>query len=160
MAQLIQDITGYLVKEAGIGDKNKLPVLSDKAIAQNNEQIKLITILVCSLVVSIVLIAYVLIAYVFRERIKGLMKFSGDWINFDYQDLCRQRFGQNKSSKTDVEQGKQSTDTKPISQQQQQGRDGQNSPASRSSTSSWIEEPVSSNMDITTGHIILVSKSN
>ncbi|KAH7639486.1 tyrosine phosphatase IA-2 [Dermatophagoides farinae] len=155
MAQLIQDITGYLVKEAGIGDKNKLPVLSDKAIAQNNEQIKLITILVCSLVVSIVLIAYVLIAYVFRERIKGLMKFSGDWINFDYQDLCRQRFGQNKSSKTDVEQGKQSTDTKPISQQQQQGRDGQNSPASRSSTSSWIEEPVSSNMDITTGHIIL-----
>ena len=160
MAQLIQDITGYLVKEAGIGDKNKLPVLSDKAIAQNNEHIKLITILVCSLVVSIVLIAYVLIAYVFRERIKGLMKLSGDWINFDYQDLCRQRFGQNKSSKTDVEQGKQSTDTKPISQQQQQGKDGQNSPASRSSTSSWIEEPVSSNMDITTGHIILVSKSN
>lgn len=39
----------------------------------------------------------------------------------------------------------------------EQGCDQQGSPPSRSSTSSWIEEPVVSNMDITTGHIILVS---
>ena len=41
----------------------------------------------------------------------------------------------------------------------QQSQDMQTSPQSRSSTSSWVEEPVSSNMDITTGHIILVSKT-
>ena len=32
------------------------------------------------------------------------------------------------------------------------------SPSSRSSTSSWSEEPVQSNMDISTGHIVLVSQ--
>lgn len=37
----------------------------------------------------------------------------------------------------------------------QSGQDAQKSPDSRSSTSSWVEEPVSSNMDITTGHLIL-----
>ena len=31
------------------------------------------------------------------------------------------------------------------------------SPSARSSTSSWCEEPVPSNMDISTGHMILVS---
>lgn len=30
------------------------------------------------------------------------------------------------------------------------------SPSARSSTSSWSEEPVQSNMDISTGHMILV----
>ncbi|CAL4201659.1 unnamed protein product [Meganyctiphanes norvegica] len=32
---------------------------------------------------------------------------------------------------------------------------GNNSPSSRSSTSSWSEEPVTSNMDISTGHMVL-----
>jgi receptor-type tyrosine-protein phosphatase N len=30
--------------------------------------------------------------------------------------------------------------------------------SSRSSTSSWTEEPVASNMDISTGHMVLVSQ--
>lgn len=43
-----------------------------------------------------------------------------------------------------------------LANQQQSGPDSQSSPPSRSSTSSWVEEPVLSNMDIKTGHIILV----
>jgi receptor-type tyrosine-protein phosphatase N len=31
-----------------------------------------------------------------------------------------------------------------------------NSPSSRSSTSSWTEEPALTNMDISTGHMVLV----
>lgn len=35
-----------------------------------------------------------------------------------------------------------------------------NSPSSRSSTSSWTEEPALTNMDISTGHMVLVGSTH
>lgn len=56
--------------------------------------------------------------------------------------------------------GRRGTDTSRVSSVSSQFSDGpQHSPSStHSSTPSWSEEPAQSNMDISTGHMILVSK--
>lgn len=55
--------------------------------------------------------------------------------------------------------GRRGTDTSRVSSVSSQFSDGpQHSPSStHSSTPSWSEEPAQSNMDISTGHMILVS---
>lgn len=118
----------------------------------------------------------------FREKVKGLAKIPEDWANFDYQDLCRQKMkgkpgddekdcskaggggcsgGSNGKSGSCCSSGSEkASNLKNVDTtlaNQEKGPDVQPSPPSRSSTSSWVEEPVSSNMDITTGHIILVT---
>lgn len=57
--------------------------------------------------------------------------------------------------------GRRGTDTSRVSSVSSQFSDGpQHSPSStHSSTPSWSEEPAQSNMDISTGHMILVSAS-
>lgn len=56
--------------------------------------------------------------------------------------------------------GRRGTDTSRVSSVSSQFSDGpQHSPSStHSSTPSWSEEPAQSNMDISTGHMILVGK--
>ena len=118
----------------------------------------------------------------FREKVKGLAKIPEDWANFDYQDLCRQKMkgkpgddekdcskaggggcsggGNGKSGSCCSSGSEKASNLKNVDTtlaNQEKGPDVQPSPPSRSSTSSWVEEPVSSNMDITTGHIILVT---
>ncbi|KAK2097037.1 hypothetical protein P7K49_026071 [Saguinus oedipus] len=68
------------------------------------------------------------------------------------QELCRQRMATRPPDRPE------GTHTSRISSVSSQFSDGpMPSPSARSSTSSWSEEPVQSNMDITTGHMILVS---
>lgn len=166
-ADLIHDITGYMVKETGIGDKIHLPVISPKLQQKSNEHLVRMILLVCTITLSSITGAFLFFLLkrntTFREKIKGFMKLSEDWLKFDYQELCRQRF-QCKSTKGKNEEINKDLNSKTKSTILSQGTnrsgssDGQNgpaSPSSRSSTSSWVEEPVSSNMDITTGHIIL-----
>lgn len=62
----------------------------------------------------------------------------------DYQDLCRARMT-GKSANMPVERTILSSSN-------------ERPPSSRSSTSSWSEEPAITNMDISTGHMVLVSK--
>ncbi|KAL8624474.1 hypothetical protein ACOMHN_034721 [Nucella lapillus] len=65
----------------------------------------------------------------------------------DYQDLCRQRM-----------QSKASEKPEPLHAASRIGSltDSQvRSPSSRSSTPSWSEEPAATNMDISTGHVVL-----
>lgn len=68
-------------------------------------------------------------------------------IVFFLQDLCRQRMATKQTEKPE-----------PLSRISSiaQSEGAQPSPSSRSSTSSWSEEPVQSNMDISTGHVVLV----
>lgn len=58
--------------------------------------------------------------------------------------------------------GRRGTDTSRVSSVSSQFSDGpQHSPSStHSSTPSWSEEPAQSNMDISTGHMILVSENS
>jgi len=66
----------------------------------------------------------------------------------DYQDLCRARM-----------QAKQPNDKMESPRITSLSRENEfnNLPSNRSSTSSWGEEPTLSNMDISTGHMVLVS---
>ncbi|BFY98162.1 hypothetical protein BsWGS_01202 [Bradybaena similaris] len=71
----------------------------------------------------------------------------GNEASKDYQDLCRQRM-----------QGKSSEKPEPLHAASRIGSVSESqvrSPSSRSSTSSWSEEPAATNMDISTGHIVL-----
>uniref|UniRef100_A0A1I8N2X5 Protein-tyrosine phosphatase n=1 Tax=Musca domestica TaxID=7370 RepID=A0A1I8N2X5_MUSDO len=64
----------------------------------------------------------------------------------DYQDLCRARMaGKGSSTVEPVASGRITTLSK----------DNERPPSSRSSTSSWSEEPALTNMDISTGHMVL-----
>lgn len=63
----------------------------------------------------------------------------------DYQELCRARMA---GKGTTADSGRITTLAK----------ESEKPPSSRSSTSSWSEEPALTNMDISTGHMVLVSE--
>lgn len=73
------------------------------------------------------------------------------------QELCRQHMAA-KSLFGRAEASAAPAETSRVSSVSSQFSDApQPSPSSHSSTPSWCEEPVQSNMDISTGHMILVS---
>ena len=155
-------------------------MLSESIIKKSNEKLINLYLFIASVVLAIVGATGVIFLFhrnaTFRDKMKGFVKASEDWMNFDYQDLCRQRMKSKSNEKEEAECSKAGTsgacgsgsssdsissklknvDTN-LANQGQQGPDVQPSPPSRSSTSSWVEEPVASNMDISTGHVILVS---
>lgn len=106
-----------------------------------------------------VIIAAALVIYVMRRNAHlkdKISKWAGskgmDNATSEYQDLCRQHMQAKLTEKVEkVEPVHKSSRVEAISSAEQAGR----STSTGSSTSSWTEEPVSSNMDISTGHIIL-----
>uniref|UniRef100_A0A8C2IJR4 Protein tyrosine phosphatase receptor type Nb n=1 Tax=Cyprinus carpio TaxID=7962 RepID=A0A8C2IJR4_CYPCA len=84
----------------------------------------------------------------------GLGPEAGNVTHYEYQDLCRQHMAAKSSlGRQDCGGG---TDTSRVSSVSSQFSDApQPSPSSHSSTPSWCEEPAQSNMDISTGHMIL-----
>lgn len=73
------------------------------------------------------------------------------------QELCRQHMAAKSPFTRPEPGGRRGTDTSRVSSVSSQFSDGpQHSPSSHSSTPSWSEEPAQSNMDISTGHMILV----
>ncbi|KAI1889172.1 hypothetical protein AGOR_G00176340 [Albula goreensis] len=73
-----------------------------------------------------------------------------------YQELCRQRMAVRTTERPEPLHTHTHTHTSRISSVSSQLSDGPSpSPSARSSTSMWSEEPAQSNMDISTGHMIL-----
>lgn len=70
-----------------------------------------------------------------------------------YQELCRQRMAVRTSERVERPETLRHSRLNSVSSQFSDGPAA--SPSTRSSTSSWCEEPVPSNMDISTGHMIL-----
>ena len=76
------------------------------------------------------------------------------------QDLCRARM----SKKAEAERieargaGEGAHVDARLASLSRESEGSNNSPSSRSSTSSWTEEPALTNMDISTGHMVLVSE--
>lgn len=64
----------------------------------------------------------------------------------DYQDLCRARMSKGNGNEGTASSGRIVALT----------QENDRPPSSRSSTSSWSEEPALTNMDISTGHMVLV----
>jgi receptor-type tyrosine-protein phosphatase N len=142
---------GILVLHAGVGDKVKdydtdINVTKMDAAEDINMTRVIIMMIIVSVVFALALCALLWILYnrivYAREKLNNLKDIVGvETSSKDYQDLCRARMaGKNDSSTARVASLSKEND-KP--------------PSSRSSTSSWSEEPALSNMDISTGHIVL-----
>lgn len=79
-----------------------------------------------------------------REKLSGLTRHDTE-ASKDYQDLCRARMATKGQTSADTVHGRITS----------LSRESEQSPSSRSSTSSWSEEPALHNMDISTGHMVL-----
>uniref|UniRef100_A0A669NXR6 Protein tyrosine phosphatase receptor type N2 n=1 Tax=Phasianus colchicus TaxID=9054 RepID=A0A669NXR6_PHACC len=85
-----------------------------------------------------------------KEKLSALGADAGSDATAAYQELCRQRMAVKTSDRPEPLHASR------INSVSSQFSDGPiPSPSARSSTSSWCEEPVQSNMDISTGHMIL-----
>ncbi|KAM4626896.1 receptor-type tyrosine-protein phosphatase-like N [Discoglossus pictus] len=90
-----------------------------------------------------------------KERLAALGPEGAADSTFEYQDLCRQHMaGKSLFSRPDAP-GAAAENSRVSSVSSQFSDVPQPSPSSHSSTPSWCEEPVQSNMDISTGHMIL-----
>ncbi|XP_041478911.1 receptor-type tyrosine-protein phosphatase N2-like [Lytechinus variegatus] len=144
------DLYPSLCREYHGSQASQVKVLS--AGSSDNTALVILTVVLVACVVGI-LIATVTV-YCLKKRSNEKAKVTelkqtegenGNEASADYQDLCRQRMA-TKSDKPE-----------PLTRVSSvAASDGaQPSPSSRSSTSSWSEEPVQSNMDISTGHVVL-----
>ncbi|XP_075037106.1 receptor-type tyrosine-protein phosphatase-like N isoform X2 [Mixophyes fleayi] len=90
-----------------------------------------------------------------KDRLAGLGPEGAADSTYEYQDLCRQHMaGKSLFSRTEGT-GAAAENSRVSSVSSQFSDVPQPSPSSHSSTPSWCEEPVQSNMDISTGHMIL-----
>nr|CAG4641477.1 EOG090X01LO [Eurycercus lamellatus] len=118
---------------------------------QENQQM-LLTAGLCLLAAGILVAAVVVFLlrnrYMARQKLKDLTQSADTEATRDYQDLCRARMA-TKSNSTEGAASKESGG------KMQHALLSRDSESSRSSTSSWCEEPVLTNMDISTGHMVL-----
>lgn len=104
----------------------------------------------------IAIVAAVVTLIIARRHAKAGAKLAGlttpdPEASKDYQDLCRARM--HAKQPADKPESPRITN---LSRE----NESNNSPSNRSSTSSWGEEPAPSNMDISTGQMVLVSRYN
>nr|XP_029137547.1 receptor-type tyrosine-protein phosphatase N2-like [Labrus bergylta] len=146
-----------IILEAGVADGSQINQIPTKYSQAESTKFLVLT------VVSILCIAGVLLAstvvyclrhrshHKIKEKLTNLGTDAGGDATATYQELCRQRM----AVKPPVE--RQEPISSRINSVSSQFSDaGQAvSPSARSSVSSWSEEPAHSNMDISTGHMIL-----
>ncbi|MEQ2235458.1 hypothetical protein ILYODFUR_002566 [Ilyodon furcidens] len=88
-----------------------------------------------------------------KEKLASLGTDTSHDATSAYQELCRQRMAIRTSERVERPETLRHSRLNSVSSQFSDGPVA--SPSTRSSTSSWCEEPVPSNMDISTGHMIL-----
>ncbi|XP_017350876.1 solute carrier organic anion transporter family member 5A1b [Ictalurus punctatus] len=148
---------GVTILEAGVTDKTKLSQIPTKY--SHSESMKFLILTVISIVCITVVLLISSIIYCLRHRSHHKLKEKLSNLSTDptteatatYQELCRQRM----AVKPPVERAelRQSSRINSVSSQLSDGPIL--SPSARTSTSSWSEEPAHTNMDISTGHMIL-----
>lgn len=148
---------GVIVVRAGVGDKTKEPLsVSISKVDSNSDDMDIRLLLIAcggaSVLGSIALVVFMLKIrqhHNIKEKLVGLQGgLSGtETSSNDYQELCRARMAGKGTASEAVSSGRVASLTK----------ENDKPPSSRSSTSSWSEEPALTNMDISTGHIVLVS---
>ncbi|XP_039297087.1 uncharacterized protein LOC111044754 [Nilaparvata lugens] len=138
---------GVTVTTAGVGDKAKLPAIMS-LVSEADHNLYVFSFILIGVVGAVVISAAAL--YVIRrhaasrEKLQNLTAPDTE-ASKDYQELCRARMAT-----------KPAQEASPAAQRiASLSRESDNSPSSRSSTSSWCEEPALTNMDISTGHMVL-----
>uniref|UniRef100_A0A1A8CM67 Protein tyrosine phosphatase, receptor type, N polypeptide 2 n=1 Tax=Nothobranchius kadleci TaxID=1051664 RepID=A0A1A8CM67_NOTKA len=158
--QQLEKETGLKIVEAGVSDRGSLtqiPVVKETRVESG--QFLLLSIL-CML---FILVALAVSATFFcvrqrshlhmKEKLASLGTDTSTDATAAYQELCRQRMAIRTSERVERPETLRHSRLNSVSSQFSDGPAA--SPSARSSTSSWCEEPVPSNMDISTGHMIL-----
>uniref|UniRef100_A0A8C3TLX2 Protein tyrosine phosphatase receptor type N n=1 Tax=Catharus ustulatus TaxID=91951 RepID=A0A8C3TLX2_CATUS len=152
---------GLKIVQTGVGERNEAAAYSRPSRFGYGFHSVLLTFitLACMAVIAIAVSA----AFCLRrhakqrekERLAALGPEGAADTTFEYQELCRQHMAA-KSLFGRTEAPAAPAETSRVSSVSSQFSDApQPSPSSHSSTPSWCEEPVQSNMDISTGHMIL-----
>ncbi|NXM46226.1 PTPRN protein, partial [Gymnorhina tibicen] len=152
---------GLKIVQTGVGERNEAAAYSRPSRFGDGFHSVLLTFiaLACVAVIAIAVSA----AFCLRrhakqrekERLAALGPEGAADTTFEYQELCRQHMAA-KSLFGRAEASAAPAETSRVSSVSSQFSDApQPSPSSHSSTPSWCEEPVQSNMDISTGHMIL-----
>ncbi|XP_055062984.2 receptor-type tyrosine-protein phosphatase N2 [Misgurnus anguillicaudatus] len=155
--------SGIQILQAGLSDRGKLsqiPVVKNSQVEPSN----FLILVVVSMVFIVMVLGMSGALYCLRhrshhklkEKLAGLGSDTGHDATTTYQDLCRQRMAMQTSERGERSEVFHPSHTSRINSVSSQFSDGpMQSPSARSSTSSWSEEPSQTNMDISTGHMIL-----
>ncbi|XP_041977050.1 receptor-type tyrosine-protein phosphatase N2 isoform X2 [Aricia agestis] len=153
--------TGALIKSTGVGDRSKYPVVRHTDMSEPQLfGLDLPVLLALTGSLTVLIVGAVVFAILLKRDMAAKRKLQGlasaadidAEATRDYQELCRARMSGKWS-------GQQTAAPHPAEPPQRitslsREPDG-NSPSTRSSTSSWSEEPALTNMDISTGHMVL-----
>ncbi|NXT41988.1 PTPRN protein, partial [Pelecanoides urinatrix] len=152
---------GLKIVQTGVGERNEAAAYSRPSRFGDSFHSVLLTFIALACIAGIAIAAAA--AFCLRrhakqrekERLAALGPEGAADTTFEYQELCRQHMAA-KSLFGRAEAPAAPAETSRVSSVSSQFSDApQPSPSSHSSTPSWCEEPVQSNMDISTGHMIL-----
>ncbi|XP_064456124.1 receptor-type tyrosine-protein phosphatase N2-like [Ornithodoros turicata] len=150
LRNILRDRTNLTVVAAGTDGEAQLEVIRHAS----DGRLLVATVAICGSVAAIVVagsLVYLLRRHArSKEKLQSLAQ-SHTEPSQDYQDLCRQRMAAKNHEKSEPMRVTAQSPKRVSSLSQSDP----SQPGSRSSTSSWSEEPVTSNMDISTGHMIL-----
>nr|XP_029482639.1 receptor-type tyrosine-protein phosphatase N2-like isoform X1 [Oncorhynchus nerka] len=154
--------TGVKILEAGVSDKGSLrqiPVVKESHLESG--QFMVLTIISMVLIMGALAVSGWLFCLRHRshlqlkEKLASLGTDTSADATATYQELCRQRMAVRTSERAECPEPLRRLSRLNSSSSQFSDGGPIASPSARSSTSSWCEEPVPSNMDISTGHMIL-----
>ncbi|OWK56868.1 Receptor-type tyrosine-protein phosphatase N2 [Lonchura striata] len=152
----LEKTTGLKILQTGVGEKSNVPPLAQRGEEAQSAKFLLLTLFSLACIAGVLAasgVAYCLrhrAHHRLKEKLSALGADAGSDAPTAYQELCRQRMAVKTSDRPEPPRASR------ISSVSSQLSDGPvPSPSARSSTSSWSEEPVQSNMDISTGHMIL-----
>ncbi|CAH1973634.1 unnamed protein product [Acanthoscelides obtectus] len=139
----VKEVTGIDIISVGVGDKEERQSVMSIPLSADH-QFYVITFLVCGILAATIVAVIVLIFI--RRHIKSKEKSHG-LARGDAESSTNSHGTPKKNppSGKDVHGGRVTS----------LSRESEQSPSSRSSTSSWSEEPALHNMDISTGHMVL-----
>ncbi|XP_072268708.1 receptor-type tyrosine-protein phosphatase N2 [Pyxicephalus adspersus] len=152
----LEKSTGLKILQAGVAEKSKLKLLPHRLEEEDSTKFIILTLMSIACIIGILSGSGVIYClrhrshHKLKEKLSALGGDSSTDATSTYQELCRQRMSVKTSDRPEP---LHSSRINSISSQFSDGPMA--SPTARSSTSSWSEEPVQSNMDISTGHMIL-----
>uniref|UniRef100_A0A8C5HTI2 Receptor-type tyrosine-protein phosphatase-like N n=1 Tax=Gouania willdenowi TaxID=441366 RepID=A0A8C5HTI2_GOUWI len=159
----LESETGLKIVQTGVGERTDARGLPHVARVSQGSSGTVVTLVSMAVVGGVLVLAMAVACFRhYAQQVAngklGLGPEGGAETHFDYQELCRQHMASKSSlCRQECVGGRRGTDTSRVSSVSSQFSDGpQHSPSStHSSTPSWSEEPAQSNMDISTGHMIL-----
>uniref|UniRef100_A0A803T983 Protein tyrosine phosphatase receptor type N n=1 Tax=Anolis carolinensis TaxID=28377 RepID=A0A803T983_ANOCA len=154
---------GVKIVQMGVGQRNEAATYPHPTHFGDTFRSVLLTFVLLACVAGVVIAAVVVFCLRQhakqreKERMAGLGPEGAADSTFEYQELCRQHMAaKSLFGRAEAPPPTAPAENSRVSSVSSQFSDApQASPSSHSSTPSWCEEPVQSNMDISTGHMIL-----